>query len=155
MQFGTDAELTYGEVTFSHFVPILEYADPQPGEVFWDLGCGAGRPLVTAALAFPQLKACKGVELLEQLAWLGAQIATRLATMCSEKQLSCAPVDVVKGDILSHDWYDADLIYLSAVCFSEELVIKVTDLLITRVKPGTRIISLREMPVRPNLEPFG
>ena len=48
-------EFTYGEVLFEHFVAVLEYADPQPGEVFWDLGCGAGRPLVTASLAFPEL----------------------------------------------------------------------------------------------------
>ena len=63
-------ELTYGEVQFEHFVAVLEYAEPQPGEVFWDLGCGGGRPLVTAALAFPDLRACKGLELLEQLTLL-------------------------------------------------------------------------------------
>lgn len=119
MLAGSEAEFTYGEVTFSHFVPILEFADPQPGETFWDLGCGAGRPLISAGLAFPELKACKGVELLDQLVVLGTQIATQLGTICSEKELSCAPVEVVQGDILSHDWYDADLIYLSAVCFSE------------------------------------
>ena len=48
-------EFTYGEVLFEHFIAVLEYAQPQPGEVFWDLGCGAGRPLVTASLAFPDL----------------------------------------------------------------------------------------------------
>ena len=46
-------ELTYGEVLFQHFIPTLEYVKPQAGEVFWDLGCGAGRPLITASLAFP------------------------------------------------------------------------------------------------------
>ena len=54
----------YGEIVFMYFVPLLEYAKPQPGEVFWDLGCGAGKPLVTASLAFPQLKVCRGIELL-------------------------------------------------------------------------------------------
>lgn len=46
-------EFTYGEVVFETFVAVLEKAEPKPGEVFWDLGCGAGRPLVTAALAYP------------------------------------------------------------------------------------------------------
>lgn len=46
-------ELIYGEVLFLHFFPALEYAKPQPGEVFWDLGCGGGRPLITASLAYP------------------------------------------------------------------------------------------------------
>ena len=58
-------DFTYGEVLFEHFVAALEFADPQPGEIFWDLGCGAGRPLVSASLAFPDLQACKGLELLE------------------------------------------------------------------------------------------
>jgi hypothetical protein len=46
-------ELIYGEVLFQHFIPALEYAEPKPGEVFWDLGCGGGRPLITASLAYP------------------------------------------------------------------------------------------------------
>ena len=58
-------ELIYGEVLFQHFIPALEYVKPQPGEVFWDLGCGGGRPLMTASLAYPELRACKGLEILE------------------------------------------------------------------------------------------
>ena len=50
-----------------YFIPILEYTKPKPGEVFWDLGCGAGKPLITASLAFPELKVCRGIELLENL----------------------------------------------------------------------------------------
>jgi len=146
-------ELTYGEVTFSHFIPILEFADPKPGEVFWDLGCGAGRPLISASLAFPELKACKGLELLGQLASLGSHLATRLHDSCTQREVSFSPMEVWEGDILNYDWFDADLIYLSAVCFSEELCIKVADLL-TRVKKGTRILSLRPIPERDYLEMF-
>ena len=58
-----------------------------------------------------------------------------------------------QGDILSWDWFDADLIYLSAVCFSEELVEKVADLLI-RAKKGCRVISLRELPARDYLQEY-
>lgn len=61
----TNPEFTYGEVTFEHFVAALDLADPKPGEIFWDLGCGAGRPMVAASLAFPELGACKGAELLD------------------------------------------------------------------------------------------
>ena len=49
------SEFVYGEVVFLYFVPLLEYTKPKPGEVFLDLGCGAGKPLVTASLAFPEL----------------------------------------------------------------------------------------------------
>ena len=49
--------------------------------------------------------------------------------------------------MLKFDWFDADIIYLSAVCFSDQLVAGVTDLF-TRVKKGTRVISLKELPQR-------
>ena len=55
--------------------------------------------------------------------------------------------------MLQFDWYEADIIYLSAVCFSEQLVNGVTDLF-ERTKKGTRIISLKEIPERPFLELF-
>ena len=70
-----NTEFIYGEVLFQHFIPALEFAQPQAGEVLWDLGCGGGRPLITASLAFPELKAVKGLELLERLTNLAIQIA--------------------------------------------------------------------------------
>lgn len=67
--------------------------------------------------------------------------------------MSRSPVEIHQGDMLVHNWYDADIIYLSAVCFSDALVSGVADLFL-RTKKGTRIISLKEIPVRPYLELF-
>lgn len=93
-------ELIYGEVLFQHFIPTLEFAKPQPGEVFWDLGCGGGRPLITASLAFPSLKACKGLELLEKLSLLAKQIASKLHAECDRRELTYSPVEIHQGDML-------------------------------------------------------
>jgi len=41
--------------------------NPKAGEVFWDIGCGGAKPLAIAALEFPELGACKGVEMLPEL----------------------------------------------------------------------------------------
>ena len=60
----TQKEFNYGEVYFSYFIPILDFVEPKPGEIFYDLGCGTGKPLLIAALAFPWLAECKGIELL-------------------------------------------------------------------------------------------
>ena len=57
------SEFTYGEVIFADFIPALEFVKPISGEVFLDLGCGAGKPLFTTALAFPKLKECRGIEI--------------------------------------------------------------------------------------------
>jgi hypothetical protein len=47
------SEFTYGEVVYEHYLPILQFVDPKPGAVFWDIGCGGAKPLAIAALNFP------------------------------------------------------------------------------------------------------
>ena len=59
-------------------MPLFALTNPKEGEVFWDLGCGGGRAMVIAALCFPQLKAVKGVELLDGLHEMCASIITKL-----------------------------------------------------------------------------
>ena len=56
------SESTYGEIVYEQFASLLNKLNPQPGQVFWDLGCGAAKPLAVAALQYPELSACKGVE---------------------------------------------------------------------------------------------
>ena len=47
---------------------MLALMKPKPGEVFWDIGCGGAKPVAIAAMVYPSLKACKGIEYLPQLA---------------------------------------------------------------------------------------
>lgn len=133
-------EFTYGEVEFLHLMPVLELCQVQAGQVLWDLGCGSGKCLVTVALLCPQLQVCKGVEFLD-----------RLYTLCSETVNSAnecgvgAPIQVYQGDMLQVDWSDADLLYLSSVCFPQELmngIFEKTKLL----KKGTKVITLKNFP---------
>ena len=56
-----------------------------------------------------------------------------------------APIEIYQGDMLKHDWNDADIIYLSAVLFSDALVASITELF-NHLKKGTRVISLKELP---------
>jgi 16S rRNA G527 N7-methylase RsmG len=50
-----------------HFVSALKYVDLKAGEVFWDIGCGAGIPNMAASIFFPEIKASKGVEYIDDL----------------------------------------------------------------------------------------
>ena len=63
---GSDKSFTYGEIKFISFVDILKKCDVQPGEVFYDLGCGTGKGVVAAYYAEP-FSVCHGVELLDGL----------------------------------------------------------------------------------------
>ena len=85
---------------------------------------------------------------MEQLTALATDISTRLDSECEAVGLNHAPVEIHQGDMLVHDWYDADIIYLSAVLFSDMLLESVTDLF-SRLKKGTRVISLKQLPERP------
>ena len=49
--------------------------DPQPGEVFYDLGCGTGLPSTIAAIMFPQLASSEGAEDIEIIAEMSVQAA--------------------------------------------------------------------------------
>ena len=61
-------DFTYGEVCFHSLYPLLQMAEPQPGEVFFDLGCGTGLPSAIAAIMFPELASSEGAEYIEIVA---------------------------------------------------------------------------------------
>ena len=64
---GGQTEFTYGEVMFHQFIALMNLVEPKEGDIFWDIGCGGAKPLAIAALSFPFLKSCKGIELLDNL----------------------------------------------------------------------------------------
>ena len=121
--------------------------------MFWDLGCGAGKPLITASLAFPELKVCRGIELLEKLADLAEEIAVNTKKQCEEKKSEMAPIEIIKGDILKYDWFDADIIFIAAVCFPDFLLTGIAEQC-ENLKKGSRVISLKELPKKPFLEEY-
>lgn len=105
-------EFTYGECIFEHYLPLLKLLEPQPGEVFWDVGCGGAKPNVIAAIAFPWLKASKGIEFLPKLAKLAedaVSMTQKLVREANEErpkddQIELAPLEILTGDLLQCGW---------------------------------------------------
>lgn len=105
-------EFTYGECIFDHFLPLLKMLEPQPGEIFWDLGCGGAKPNAIMALQYPELKASKGIEYLPNLAQLGRNAVAMLETLVKsenehlpvEDHLKIAPLEILTGDLLECGW---------------------------------------------------
>ena len=55
--------------------------------------------------------------------------------------------------MLEVDWYEADIVFFSSVCFPDFLIDGTLDLF-EKLKPGTRIISLKTLPTRSYLENY-
>jgi hypothetical protein len=135
------SEFTYGEIDFVHMSPIFELVKPKAGEVFWDLGCGAGKCLAAVALLYPGLAKVAGVEFLDLL------FETCKATMeqLVDSVKECPNVEVHHGDMLKVDWSNADIIFTSSICFPNELI----DGMLEKahlLKKGTRFITLKNFP---------
>jgi precorrin-6B methylase 2 len=140
MQILLRNEFTYGEIDFLHIIPALQLTTPQPHEVFWDLGCGAGKCMAAMALLYPQLSSVNGVEYLPALYSLCSNTLLRLQE-CGEH----APVNVLQGDLLDEDWSDADIVYVSSVCFPEELIDRIVAKMAS-LKEGARVLALTCLP---------
>lgn len=139
-------EFTYGEVLFQYFTPLFALTKPKEGEVFWDIGCGAGRPLAIASMNFPMLGRCCGVELLDGLHNLAKSNAKSLLSHTSTYP-DLVPIEIYQGDMLELEWWSqADIVYASSVCFPDSLVDGIVDKC-ALLKPGSRVITLKKFRV--------
>ena len=107
---------------------MLEMAELRPGEVVYDLGCGDGRVLITAARSFGARAI--GVEV-DLFRYLWSVFAVTLRGLWSR-------VKVIRGDLFSVDLGDADVIFTFLLQDTNE---RLKDKLRRELRPGTRIIS--------------
>lgn len=130
-------EFTYGETDFFSFGKLLTLCDLKPNQVFWDLGCGAGKSCITAALFFPEITV-KGVELLPNLCTIGKKSSETLKN-----------IQIFEGDLRKVDFSDADIIFISSVCFLDELL---NEILVKSAlqKANSKLLTLKPLPENSN-----
>jgi cyclopropane fatty-acyl-phospholipid synthase-like methyltransferase len=107
---------------------MLDAANLKPGEVVYDLGCGDGRVLITAAQKY-RAKAV-GIEISESLVNAARREVRKLGL---ESQ-----VEVIHGDAASADVSQADVVTLYLLTHSNDLL---RPMLETQLKPGARVVS--------------
>ncbi len=137
-------EFTYGEVEFSSFYEVLVEAKPQEGEIFFDLGSGAGKAVFTAAYNFPFSKVY-GIELLPGLYNLAERALKRASDEVKER------VKFVNANFLEYDFSSAKVVFISATCFSDETVEQVMKNC-EQLTLGARVIILTREFDSPYLE---
>ena len=115
-------EYTYGEIVANSFSQMLITTNPKPREVFYDLGCGAGKAVFSAALLFPFLKV-KGIELLPPLFEICTDLKHRFDQLIVKSptfKKEHFDIEFLQGDLTQKDFLDGTLFFLNATCFSEE-----------------------------------
>ncbi len=107
---------------------MLEAAGLKPGETVYDLGCGDGRILITAAERFK----AKGV---------GVELSARLVKEAQEtvrKRGLQNWVTIIQGDLLEADVSPADVVTLYLLTSSNA---RLQPKLEHTLKPGARVVS--------------
>jgi protein-L-isoaspartate O-methyltransferase len=107
---------------------MLDMASLKPGEKLYDLGCGDGRIVITAAKRFGANAV--GIELSKRLVDTAAE-QIRQADLTSHAK-------VVQGNLLEADLSDADVVTIYLETGSNELL---RPKLEKQLKPGARVVS--------------
>jgi SAM-dependent methyltransferase len=155
--------LVYGEITFQALGVALEkikkvYGKPDVGDsgatgfmqegqrgVFYDLGCGTGKPVVAAAIAHT-FDVCYGIEILEGLYSVALDVLNAYNTRGKAKlnRSMDTHVQMMLGSFLNFsvkDWRDADVLYINSTCFDENIMMGLAKLA-RGLKKGAFVITL-------------
>ena len=115
-------------------------ANERPSYQFFDLGSGMGRLVIQASLELPSVSKSVGIELLPSRNKIAAQTwndllqsgdASRIRTLAvkswgieeDDKNIASA-VDLHEGDLFELDISQATHIYVSSLCFSDDMMNK-------------------------------
>ena len=107
----------YGEIDILNFIYILDKLNPNTEDVFYDLGSGAGKAVLTAAIAFP-LKKAVGIEIVPELITLSRTRLTKYHAQPFDKISQCK-IQFIQGDFLKIPLKDATIVFVNATAFSE------------------------------------
>ncbi len=143
-----DYSLVYGEVPFLSFAAILQVVEPQPGEVFYDQGSGAGLAVFSAALLYDLQKSC-GIEILSSLHEQSISLQKLLSeTSCNQPHVATKNhcIEFINVDLFHYDFSDADIVFINATGFFGDNWQQLVEQL-QQLKPGCRIIiSSKQLP---------
>jgi len=135
-------EPTYGEVTYKGAAKLFKKFKLKKNDVFYDLGCGTGKLVIQAYLTSPAQK-CVGIELSKTRYKVAEKAKKALA---KEKKLEKKrKLNFQNNNLLKSNIDDASAIYVSSLCFSDDLMKKLTEKL-SSLKNGLQLATLRMLP---------
>lgn len=112
-----DDNYVYGEVLYTPFAEILHIVNPQPGEIFYDLGCGGGKAVFATAVLHDQLD-IRGIECLEPLYNICQERLAHFEKLPGIHKST--RIQFYHGDFLEYDFTDGNIVFLNATCFKRQ-----------------------------------
>lgn len=128
---------TYGELTVSGVDTILKNINTND-KIFYDLGSGIGNVVLNACKRFSSLKKCIGVEFSEERTEI-ANTQLRKNKRLKEK------VEFIQGDLFNISLRNANIIYISNLCFSDAINRKIGEKLDQEINVGTIVFSSKDI----------
>ena len=128
----------YGELTEKGVRAVLKLLAPRPGDVFVDLGSGAGRMCFQVALEWPEIACSRGVEL------SGSRHAAGLAALARADAATARRVQLQQADIIETGAGDATIGYVASLLFDEKFMARL----------GARLDAAPRLRRLVSLEPF-
>jgi len=129
---------TYGYMTWDGVNQMLCDLDLRD-KVFYDLGSGIGRPVFAAAMQFPMLKKAIGIELSSQRHGQAQKILSMM-----EEGPAKDRVKLLCGNLLENRLQDADIVYISSLCFSKAFIKRMAEHFDEQLKPGAIVLCSKE-----------
>jgi precorrin-6B methylase 2 len=134
-------DFIYGEIEFSSFSNILDRVQPRSNEIFYDLGCGAGKAVLSAAMNF-DLSKIVGIELLPGLCQLANEKIQYARSLVGNDHFYLKKLSNIKiiNDNLNHcDISESDIVFVNATCFGYTAWKKIQEKFLS-LKIGSRVI---------------
>lgn len=111
-QHHDELALTYGEIQFQSFIALISLCKPVATTIFYDLGSGTGKTVISAAMVFP-LKKSIGIECLKTLDDIAKKIKQDLISINDYKDKKSV-IQFQHNDFLECDWDDGTLIFINS-----------------------------------------
>ncbi|CAI5438476.1 unnamed protein product [Caenorhabditis angaria] len=142
---------TYGETNLEQITSILNELQLGPDDVFVDLGSGVGH-LVVYTAAFTKIKKAVGIELSSVPANHAQDLQHYYKKIMAHFGKSYSPFELHNGDFLDPKFRDlitkeATVIFINNYVFSPDLLVKISDELISELNDNVRIVTTKEMGV--------
>ena len=120
-----EKSFTYGEIEFSSFFLILSDMPEwtRKSGIFYDLGSGTGRAVLTARTLF-DFSECRGIELLSSLHFAALNVVNIYEKDFSKFRYhgNSKNVEVKYASLTDCDWSDGDVVFANSTCFSDKLM---------------------------------